>query len=98
MKIGLNPFPTYYPSGVEWLGDVPVHWGVARLKGHATNVVDLARSRNDDHIYLALENVEGWTGRYSASSYSARVAPDSTSGQGGWHHMGGPLALDHLRH
>ena len=54
----------YHPSGAEWLGNVPVHWRVARLKGHAANVVDLARSRNDDHIYLALENVEGWTGRY----------------------------------
>ena len=23
-----QPYPTYKPSGVEWLGDVPVHWEV----------------------------------------------------------------------
>ena len=27
-----RPFPAYKPSGVPWLGDVPEHWGVRRLK------------------------------------------------------------------
>lgn len=27
-----NPYPAYKPSGVEWLGDVPEHWEVRRLK------------------------------------------------------------------
>ena len=27
-----QPYPAYKPSGVEWLGDVPEHWGVRRLK------------------------------------------------------------------
>ena len=26
-----RPYPAYTPSGVPWLGDVPVHWGVAQL-------------------------------------------------------------------
>ncbi len=26
-----KPYPAYEPSGVEWLGDVPVHWEVRRL-------------------------------------------------------------------
>ena len=32
----MSPYPSYRPSGVEWLGDVPEHWGVRRLKdvGH----------------------------------------------------------------
>ena len=29
---GLQPYPAYKPSGVEWLGDVPAHWEVRRLK------------------------------------------------------------------
>ncbi len=61
---GLDPNVRLKPSGVEWLGDVPEHWEVARLKGHAANVVDLTRNKDDDHIYVTLENVEGWTGRY----------------------------------
>ena len=24
-------YPVYKPSGVEWLGEVPAHWVVARL-------------------------------------------------------------------
>ena len=27
-----QPYPAYKPSGVEWLGDVPAHWGITRLK------------------------------------------------------------------
>jgi type I restriction enzyme, S subunit len=29
---GLNPNPKLKPSGVEWLGDVPEHWKVKRVK------------------------------------------------------------------
>jgi type I restriction enzyme, S subunit len=32
----LKPYPTYKPSGVEWLGDVPKGWDVKRLKYSAT--------------------------------------------------------------
>lgn len=28
---GLNPHAPMKPSGIEWLGDVPVHWAVTRL-------------------------------------------------------------------
>ena len=27
-----NPYPAYKPSGLPWLGDVPEHWEVRRLK------------------------------------------------------------------
>lgn len=29
---GLDPNPRLKPSGIEWLGDVPEHWGVAQLR------------------------------------------------------------------
>ena len=31
---GLDPNVRLKPSGVEWLGDVPAHWGVAAVKRH----------------------------------------------------------------
>lgn len=31
-----KPYPVYKPSGVEWLGEIPVHWKVKRLKHAAT--------------------------------------------------------------
>ena len=37
---GLDPNVRLKPSGVEWLGDVPEHWGVARLQFFASANVD----------------------------------------------------------
>ena len=31
-----QPYPAYKPSGVEWLGDVPEHWEVRRMKHMVT--------------------------------------------------------------
>ena len=31
-----TPYPTYKPSGVEWLGEIPGHWVTLRLKYAAT--------------------------------------------------------------
>jgi type I restriction enzyme, S subunit len=27
-----KPYPAYKDSGVEWLGEIPAHWKVCRLK------------------------------------------------------------------
>ena len=37
---GLDPSPRLKPSGVEWLGDVPEHWEVARLKWSKVGTVN----------------------------------------------------------
>ena len=60
---GLEPYPDYKPSGVEWLGDTPAHWGMRRLKLNAENVVRQTRGRRHEEIYIALEHVESWTGK-----------------------------------
>ena len=57
-------YSTYKPSGVEWLGDVPTHWEVRRLKGHVTNIADQTNELGPNEIYLALENIESWTGKF----------------------------------
>ncbi len=40
-----NPYPTYKPSGVEWLGDMPVHWKVQKLRSVLTEMTE--RNRPD---------------------------------------------------
>ena len=35
-----QPYSAYKPSGVEWLGDVPAHWQVVRLKFISAKIVD----------------------------------------------------------
>ena len=37
---GLNPDVPMKDSGVEWLGEVPVHWVPSRLKYHTRQIVD----------------------------------------------------------
>ena len=34
-RTGFRPYPHYKPSGIEWLGDVPAHWEVRRLRSLA---------------------------------------------------------------
>ena len=61
----LSPYPAYKPSGVEWLGDLPAHWEVRRLRTLAANVVDQTTQRHEQEMTLALEHVESWSGRYT---------------------------------
>jgi len=32
LTLSYSPYPAYKPSGIPWLGDIPVHWGVRKLK------------------------------------------------------------------
>ena len=58
---GLNPNAKMKDSGIAWLGDVPEHWEVKRLK-HALRLLTEKTDRRDNPI--ALENIEGWSGRF----------------------------------
>lgn len=59
---GLDATVTLKPSGIEWLGEVPEHWELRRLKFLANNVTNQTTTKANDEIYLALEHVESWTG------------------------------------
>ena len=74
----MERYDEYKDSGVEWIGEIPAGWEVARI-GH---VASLSRQFDShDNRYVGLENIESWTGRYveSDSSYdtSQAVAFDS---------------------
>lgn len=62
----LTPYPKYKDSGVEWLGEVPAHWEVRRLKSRIRNITIRVTSRRSKVI--ALEDVEGWTGHHVIQS------------------------------
>jgi type I restriction enzyme, S subunit len=38
-SFGLEPHPNLKPSGVDWLGDVPSHWGARRLKHISDEII-----------------------------------------------------------
>ena len=60
---GLNPSAPLKPSGIQWLGDIPGHWVVRRIKSVVSNVADQTTVMEDQDSYIALEDVESWTGR-----------------------------------
>ena len=45
MTTDLKPYPAYKPSGVKWLGDVPEHWHMRRLR----TLADMRVSNVDKH-------------------------------------------------
>ncbi|QDU14727.1 Type-1 restriction enzyme EcoKI specificity protein [Gimesia maris] len=57
-------YDAYKESGVEWLGDIPKHWETKRLKYVASLLTDKSNQRNNA---VALENIEGWSGRFIPS-------------------------------
>ena len=64
MLADLNPYAEMRDSGVEWLGEIPAHWEILRLKSSVTNVLEYETvARRVGGPVVALENVESWTGR-----------------------------------
>lgn len=66
---GINPNVPMKDSGVEWIGVIPEHWEVKKLKF----VLQLLNKKEKiiNQIVVALENIESWSGKYieSDSSY-----------------------------
>lgn len=62
--MSLPRYAEYQDSGVEWLGQVPRHWDVRRLKVKLTLLTERAERRS---YPVALENVESWSGRFVAT-------------------------------
>ena len=63
IAVRLEPYKHMKDSGVEWLGAVPAHWEAVRLKSLMTNVVEKASTVRQSRLFIALENVESWTGK-----------------------------------
>lgn len=86
---GINPDVRLKPSGVEWLGDVPEHWGKSRLKFEASHIVDCLHATPeyiDGGPYPAIRTADieigkvrlGRTRRVSQEQYlqwTARLVP-----------------------
>lgn len=59
-----KPYPEYKESGVLWLGQVPGHWEVKRLKMAAhLNDRKIEADEENPVPYIGMENIESWTGK-----------------------------------
>ena len=74
----LPPYPKYKASGVEWLGEVPGHWDVKRLKMAVLLSDHKVEADEENPVpYIGLENIESWTGRLLP--INADVVPTGTA-------------------
>lgn len=58
---GLDPNAPLKPSGIEWLGGIPDHWKVSRLKFEASQIIDCLHATpeyTDDGIYPAIRTAD----------------------------------------
>ena len=69
---GLDPNVDMKPSGVEWIGEVPAHWKIKKIKYIAT-LVSGKSTPETNAIKISPENVESETGKVLDfySSYDA---------------------------
>ncbi|MDA0525168.1 restriction endonuclease subunit S [Methanococcoides alaskense] len=58
---GLNPDVPMKDSGIEWLGEVPEHWEIKKLKYLANQTREKQEAYGS--LKIALENIESWTGK-----------------------------------
>lgn len=61
MKIA--SYPAYRPSGTDWLGEIPTHWEMKRLRYCVSIINEKVNGQGTDLPYIGLENIESWTGR-----------------------------------
>ena len=73
-----KPYPAYRDSGVEWIGQVPEHWEIARIKRHATIRTERRSDISADTTYIGLEDVEAGSGQYRPTNGNSRQTADST--------------------
>lgn len=65
---GLNPNAPMKNSGVDWIGDIPEHWDVKKLKYVLKSYNKKNSSRNSDLRYLGMENIISKTGEINNES------------------------------
>lgn len=59
--MSVSRYPEYKDSGVAWLGEVPEHWQVRRLKHCLSLLTEKAETSLNK---VALENIQSWSGNY----------------------------------
>ena len=67
-----HPYPAYKPSGIPWLGDVPGHWEVRRIKTLFRELDE--RSSDGRGELLSLTRAKGLVPQSEASNRIASVA------------------------
>jgi type I restriction enzyme, S subunit len=71
-------YPTYKPGGVEWLREVPAHWGFKRLKritSHNDEVLDESTDPDKEIVYVDISGVDAVAGIVNREPMLFSAAP-----------------------
>lgn len=60
----MERYSEYKDSGVQWLGEIPGHWGIMRSK----YLLKIQANSTKRKCKIGLENIEGFTGKYLKTS------------------------------
>lgn len=72
---GLDPNVKLKASDIEWLGDIPQHWNLKRIKNLCRLSGEKVLDYSDFDFFVALENITSWTGKL--------IESDNTFEEGG---------------
>jgi type I restriction enzyme S subunit len=72
---GLDPAVKMKDSGIEWLGEIPEHWEVKKLK-YICNLVNERANEKPEYI-IALENISNWTGEIIGNPFQNKMEGDA---------------------
>lgn len=74
--VARDSYAAYRDTGIDWIPDLPSHWGLSRL-AHCVRLVRDKQVPNNGDLYVGLENVSSWTGRFIPGQ-DGEVEGDST--------------------
>ncbi len=82
---GLDPHASMKDSGIEWLGDVPAHWAVSRLKFHLTLLTSGSRGWGDFYadegpIFVRIGNMTRDTIQLDLTNIQRVAIPEDAEG------------------
>jgi restriction endonuclease S subunit len=76
---GLNPNVRMKDSGIEWIGEIPGHWDIRRIK-YLSNIRNVKASDGDnDKTYVGLESIESKTGKLLTNNNDEQQAVGETA-------------------
>ena len=73
----MKPYASYKPSGVAWLGDVPAHWRIEKVKVQARLRGDKAVGANGVR-YVGMEHVLPKVGKFNPVVEGTQEEAEST--------------------
>lgn len=72
---GLDSNVKMKDSGIEWLGEIPKHWEVKKLK-YICKLITKKATDKPDYV-LALENIKSWSGEIIGNPYENKMEGDA---------------------